>query len=477
MKRKRRSILPNICDFVPIVSIAASSFILLVPVLLNGFPFVFSDSGDYLVFTPRIYRSPYYGLLIFFFHLNRWIWLPLLMQAGVISHLLWLMLKFHHVRRPDAALIFLATILCLGSSLPFFVGFIMADLFTPIMMLAMYVLAFHDARLSASLKTYLVLLASVATAAHVSNLTVAAVLFGVIALLLWLRDRSRRVILHRLGVLLIPVGLTVGAVLLFNAAIFHVVSLVPSGSSFLMANLIQYGPARAYLEEVCPGAGYKVCRYADRLPATADEFLWTTGIFDELGGFVGMRSESKAIVDGTIEKDPGAVLAMMARNFLAGLVTHEPAAEFQRGFQVDSMKVLLAGKFGPSTLAAYLGSAEMRGLIPHEVIRHIDDVVVPVMFFALIGIGLYAARRGSAQSAILAAFVLCVVLENTFLCTAVSGVHNRYQARVTWLLPMAVTVIGLGLRSGGGECGQNKRVRATFRRRGQGPLPRVDLIG
>jgi hypothetical protein len=59
------------------------------------FPFVFPDSEDYLVFTPHLHRSPFYGLFIFFFHLNRFIWAPVLAQGVIASHLIWVLVRIH----------------------------------------------------------------------------------------------------------------------------------------------------------------------------------------------------------------------------------------------------------------------------------------------------------------------------------------------------------------------------------------------
>jgi hypothetical protein len=56
-----------------------------------------------------------------------------------------------------------------------------------------------------------------------------------------------------------PIGLTVAAVILFNGLIFCTWPLTPASQSFFTANLIAYGPGRAYLTEVCPKAGYKIC--------------------------------------------------------------------------------------------------------------------------------------------------------------------------------------------------------------------------
>jgi len=66
-----------------VLLVLLGGFVLASPAIMNGFPFIFPDSGDYLVFTPHLYRSPYYGLFIFFFHWKQFIWAPVFMQALV----------------------------------------------------------------------------------------------------------------------------------------------------------------------------------------------------------------------------------------------------------------------------------------------------------------------------------------------------------------------------------------------------------
>jgi hypothetical protein len=60
-------------------------------------------------------------------------------------------------------------VLSLFSSLPLFVGFIMADFFTPILVLVIYLIGFHFSTLSSLEKAYFILLAAVAVMAHVSH--------------------------------------------------------------------------------------------------------------------------------------------------------------------------------------------------------------------------------------------------------------------------------------------------------------------
>ena len=114
-------------------------------------------------------------------------------------------------------------VLMLGlfSSLPFFIGFIMPDFFTSVMILVFYLLGFQSAALSRGEKIYFVLLACVAISAHISHLPQAIVL-AVLVLLV-------RVCL---GILpgpccgkwsfFVPIVLATGATLLNNLLIHRV---------------------------------------------------------------------------------------------------------------------------------------------------------------------------------------------------------------------------------------------------------------
>lgn len=428
-----------------ILPVSLGAMLFIIPTILNGFPFIFPDSGDYLVLRPLLHRSPYYGLFITFFHLNHFIWLPIVMQCLVVSHLLWLMLQRVSGAASTGRFLVLALILTLATTLPFFTGFIMADIFTSILFLTMYLLAFHLPSLSRPLVIYLLLLDCVATSAHISHLTLGVSILILFSLLILISGERIVQRFKAIALLVVPIGAAGAAILLFNVVIFGAWSLSPAGQSFFMANLIQYGPARHYLQTACPAAGYKICAYVDILPETADDFLWSSGLFQKLGSFPGMQSEAAEIVRKTVETRPAEVVAMVGRNFSAGLLKHEPAAEFYSSFQVPSFAELMSVKFGPATRAAYENSAEMRDAIPHDLIRTIDQLATPLAFLALCAVALSAIGRRSSDTFMLATAVIFFILGNTLLCTTLSGVHDRYQARVTWLAMMALIMLGFGI--------------------------------
>ncbi len=49
--------------------------------------------------------------------------------------------------------------------------------------------------------------------------------------------------------------------------------------------MLQDGIVAQYLRDHCPKQNFKLCPYRDKLPATADQFLWGNSMFNTLGRF------------------------------------------------------------------------------------------------------------------------------------------------------------------------------------------------
>jgi hypothetical protein len=65
-------------------------------------------------------------------------------------------------------------------------------------------------------------------------------------------------------------------------------------------------------------------------------------------------------------------------------------------------------------------------------------VQFPMSCVGLIAVAGIAYRRRDNAALILAVSALAFIRGDTLLCNAISGVHVRYRARVTWLAPMTV---------------------------------------
>ena len=228
------------------------------------------------------------------------------MQALIASHLIWVLVRIYAGGPSMRWFALVVLILGLFSSVPFFVGFIMPDFFTAAMILGFYLLGFQWPALSPRERAYFLLLACVAISVHISHLPQAlalAILVVVVHLVLGISLRSslrqaatsRRA--SRAGDLRNSPQ---------QRLIHRVFALFPAGQTFVLANMIDQGPARRNIcREACPAAGFKLCAILDyasgdllRIPLDRRTRL------QRLGGFEGMRDEAKEIVAATIRTYP-----------------------------------------------------------------------------------------------------------------------------------------------------------------------------
>ncbi len=425
-----------------LLMIAMGAIVLLIPAFINGFPLVFEDSVDYLVFTPYLYRSPFYGIFLSLFHWNRFIWAPIFAQALIVSHVLWVLVRIFAGEVSFKYFCIVVAILAFFSSLPFFAAVIMPDVFTSLMVLVIYLLSFHLPALSRLEIIYFTLLGCIAITAHSSHLPQA---FGLVFVALVLNvavGTPPRSLLIRAGALSVPLILSATAILLYNIVIHHSVTLFPAGQSFLLANMIEHGPARRYLQETCPAAGYKICSIAKSLPATSQDLLFDTHAYRELGGFDGMQEEAKLVVIGTLRSRPWDVLLMAVDTVGSSFVTHAPGAELTPlGNHSWMINVLTKKKFGLSTVRAYEDSLQSQDAVPRALLRAVDNISFPIAAVGLLISGILAFRRGFQEATALAILVPAAYAINNTLCAFASGVWHRYQARVTWLFALAALLI------------------------------------
>jgi hypothetical protein len=421
--------------------IGVAAIFLLIPAFINGFPLVFSDSVDYLVYTPHIYRSPFYGVFISLFHWNHFIWVPMFAQALIVSHVIWVLVQIFAGEVSLKYFCIVIAVLAFVSSLPFFAGLIMPDIFTSLMILVIYLLSFQLSALSRSETIYFILLGCIAITAHISHLPQAFALVSVVLVLQVVFRTSPRSLLIRAAVLSVPLMLSATAIFLNNIVIHHSFALFPAGQSFLLGNMIEHGPARRYLQETCPTAGYKICSIAKSLPATSYELLWATDAYRELGGFDGMREEAAQIVLGTFRSRPWDVLQMAVDTVGSSFVTRAPGAELGPLSNHTWMIDVLTKKFGLATVRAYENSLESQDAVPHALLRAVDNISFPIAALGLLISGIFAFRRRFREATALAILVPAAYAINNALSAFASGVFDRYQARITWLFALAGMLI------------------------------------
>ena len=422
--------------------VVTAAVLVCIPTLLNGFPFIFIDTSDYIILTPRLYRSPFYQLFVFLTGFRISLWHLVAVQAILATHVAYLVFCSFAGRW-----LFLPAIavLVIASSLPVFAGFVMPDIFTGIMFLAVYLLCFEWGRFGALTRAYLFGLLVTAISVHLSHLVMALGIILFSAGLRVYRSDQTRAVANGVLVAAAACGLAAMASVGYNKAVFGRADLAPAGQSFLLANLFAYGPARDQLRETCPGAGYRLCPYQAELPANADQFLWWPGPFIALGGFGAMREESTAIVRATLRDRPGAIMMVVGQNFFRALVKVAPAADIRplAGAGEDTqprIAALIGQIFGESDAIAFTASRQSRDTWPVEEMNVVGIAVVALSALIVLGQILFGWNR-DRRLAVLALYMAAAYCGSSLTCSALSGVHDRYQARVSWLLVLVALIV------------------------------------
>ena len=422
-------------------AVLTGALLLIWPAFFNGYPLLFSDSGGFLHQTLgplMLWDKPYvYGPFLHAFHWRISLWGPVVAQGLILSHVLWLTQR---VMRGDAQPLWhigLCTFAALATAAPFSAVPLMPDIFAPIVVLGLFLLGFGGAALTRLERGYLVALVALGIAAHLAHLPLALGLCGVAVLLrLWRMP-------VRLLAMVLPVMISIAALLATNAIGHGRVALSPYGSVFMLARLQEDGPAAALLKARCPDAGWYLCAFTDRLPMPANDFLWApdspvnrdaAGAPRFLGGAM-LAPEAGQIVAETLRADPLGVARAMAANMVAQLASFGIGDTLDNAHFAVAVRPRIEQGFSARELAAFDQARQAQGLL--------KDAVMPLNPFHLLVVLLalplllWNVWRGQGLALALALLVLAAVLGNALICGGLSAPHPRYGARIMWLLPVA----------------------------------------
>jgi len=424
----------------PLAEVAAVA--LLCPLFLaaawwNGFPFVFFDTGAYVLeglahfFVPE--RAAVYSLFLYYAGAKTSLWTVAAAQCLIVAFVLTEFARAVAPRTGLWKLLGIGVLLLFFTSLPWFAADIEPDSLTAALAMAIYLLAFHARAMGWLRGALLLAVAAFATAVHPSHLGLSAGLAITLAAL-WLVA----VIWPRLGLprpnALLPAfsfALGLALVLAANYSLTHKIFVSRSGPVFLFARLVGEGIAKQTLDEICPTRPLKLCAVKDKLPPTADDWLWgPESPFNDLGRFKGTERESAIVVGESWRRHPLA-------SFGLGLW---PALDqffmVRTGDGIAPQQWVLDPEFRhfmPKQFAAYSAARQQRGLVRFEAV---NVVHVTIAFLSLFWLGLIlwrAASRKRRHEATLPAYVFLALIGNALVCGIFSGPHDRYQSRLIWL--------------------------------------------
>lgn len=424
----------------PVVWIAAAAIpmMLLAPALWNGYPLLQWDTGGYLARWYEGYlvpsRSTAFGLYLHFGEDSAF-WINLGFQALATLWILQLTLRVLGMAQP-LRLLAISLALVLTTALPWLASMLLTDIFAGLSVLSLFVLALFGERTSTAEKCLLFALTAFAAASHSATL---AVLLGLCAVGWIIRPFSR----GRISVGGLTQGsLTVvaGAALLLstNFALSGQVAWTPGGYGVAFGRMLQDGIVARYLNDHCPQQKLKLCPYRDRLPATADQFLWGNSMFNTLGRFQGLNDEMGFIVLHSLAEYP-AWQAEAAFTGTAKQLVHVATGEGNNVWLGHTYGIF--EHFLPGQLKAMRAARQQRG---HFDFTAINTVHIPTalasMLLVVILFGRGLCLRPFDDLTLLAGTVSLALLGNAVICAVISGPHDRYGARMAWLATLVVLI-------------------------------------
>jgi len=428
------------------IAAVAIPLMLLAPALWNGYPLLQWDTGGYLARWYEGYlvpsRSTVFGLYLHFGE-NSAFWINLGIQALATLWILQLALRVLGMVRP-MRLLAISLVLVLATALPWLVTTLLTDIFAGLSVLSLFILVAHDARTSAAEKCSLFALTAFAAASHSATL---AVLFGLCCIgwivRPWLRGR-----LAVAGLVQGSLTLVAGAAMLISAnfALSGQVAWTPGGYGVAFGRMMQDGIVAHYLREHCPQQKLKLCPYRDQLPATADQFLWGSSMFNTLGRFKGLNDEMGFIVLRSLAEYPGwqaeAALAATAQQ-LVQVATGEGTNEWI-GHTYGIIEHHIPAQIRPMRAAN-----QQRWRFDFTAVNrlHVPAALVSMLLVVIVfGRGLL--RRKYDDLTLLAGTVTLALLGNAFICAVISGPHDRYGARMAWVATFVVLIAAVRHFSG-----------------------------
>jgi hypothetical protein len=459
---------------------------LLWPALYNGYPLVFADTGTYLAQAIERHagwdRPVFYSLFLLPLHAGRSTWPAIVAQALLCAYVVRLAQR---VLLPGASPYWLVGIMAgagIATALPWFAAQLMPDLFTPLLVLVLAVLLFAPERPGRVERAWLVLLGTFLVATQQSSVLLYPLLALPLAALRRRLGAARPLGCGGMARIAAPWLLAVSALLAVNLAAFGRVSVSPYGNVFLLARTIYDGPGLRALQRACPRAGWRLCAWRDRLPASSDAFLWDADSpARRIGGHAALAAEADAIIRTALRAEPGAEALAALRNagrqlrmFATGDGLHRWPA---------TVDPVIAKHFPPAEQAAYAAARQQHtGASPAGAGNGWDSDAPGApgpygwmqalhRIAAISGIGgclgvLALGIRRRRHAAGFAAAALLVLLANAAIAGSLSAPHHRYQSRVMLLPPLIAVLGAAALRRDGSGCPQELTVDPS-----PGPAP------
>jgi hypothetical protein len=419
------------------------------PMYWNGFPLVFSDTGTYVASAIEGWvpwdRPIFYSLFLRAAGKGVSLYAAVLIQALMAAYVVVSFCRAFSERAGAFAPLLPLAILAVATPLPWLVSWLMPDYLGALAVLIPFMLLFLHDRLGRGTRFVLGIVFYVALVMHTGTFLVSVLELPLLLLIGWVAGRgcSRRGLMEALSVLLVGYVSLAGA----NAIAFQRWTVNVGSEAFLTNRLIGAGLMQPYLDKACTTEpDLLLCPYRDEIEkfAFADEFLWGRGqLARRVGATHKKAAEAGALALRAILDAPWRTAAVMAgdaaRLSLMGATPCRAGPHHALCFiphaEKEYVQISLK-RHHPQVFESFLGSRQQRSELGYAAFIPVHDAVFWLFLLATLGVLGAGLRTGDRLVAVLAAYVVCILILNAAVHT-LSGPVPRYQAKVGWLVALA----------------------------------------
>ena len=470
----------------------AGTALLLLAILIDRMPTVFTDTDDYysqgvelwqaakvhwfgiapepdlrsaadkaqaaidaeLSRTQMSARSTSYSVFLYGLESAGTLWLMAAVQGACAAWSLLLLLRCAVPRAGPRAYLLMMAWLAAASTLPFFAGFAMPDVFAGIAVACVALVLLYWRELTRPERWGVAILLAFALVTHTSHELLAIVLVPIGAALLWWARAGRRQAAVRLGIV---TGAIVAAIAINSA--YGLVVQAQTGEKlrhqpFLMARMLADGPGRDYLRHACAtGERYALCKFRKLPLDDSEDVLWsdlpTTGVFliANYAARVQLELDEPRFVLGTLAYAPWGQFKASATNWWKQLLLVEvddPVRD-PHYYMTDDY---WAKTYLPDLIMAVAHCGRRGDQCPLRLTKTASawwhgGIVLASLLAIGAALGPLLRRPLDADTRrliALAGLILAAVFFNAGITGVLSGPFARYESRLIWLVPALAAV-------------------------------------
>jgi hypothetical protein len=425
-----------------LAAVAAAVLLLLSAAIYNGYPLTFWDTHAYLEHArsllPRPDRLIGYSIFIRLTSLGVTLWTVVGAQCAIVAWLLWRVARVLLGRASVSGYLGLCGALVVTTALPWVTGQLLADVFSAVLVLALFLLL--EAReLGRVERAALLGTVALCVTVHLTHLPLGMGLL-VLAFIAYARSAAPQRALARIRAPALALLAGLAGISGFNFARTGSAALASGSDAFVLAHLVETGIASRLLSAHCPERAYMLCRYRAQLPMSTDRFLWV----DALDIYPWQRRdliapEAHRMLRDSLVEYPGVHLQVAVSQTLKAL------SRFATGEGLDGEASYMidpeVASTVPRELTAYRAAKQQASALPLAALRAVHTPCGWLALFSACALVVAAslprlARLRDEPSVRFAAFALAAYLLNAVLCANLSGVFDRYESRVLWLLAL-----------------------------------------